>query len=271
MKLPRKKIIRFLKVIVLVYCTLGIALYYLQEKFLFHPVSLAPDYTYSFKQPFKEVNLEYDATTTFNLIQFLPKDTTSIKGVVLYFHGNRENINRYASFAENFTKKGYEVWMPDYPTFGKSIGKLSEAILYEEAIQVYSMAKAKFKPDSISIYGKSLGTGIASYLASKRNCKQLILETPYSSITSIFNRYCFIFPVSKMIHYKLPTKEYLKNVIAPVTIFHGTNDGIISYSNAVQLIESLKKTDEFITVDGAIHTNINDYKLYHQKLDSLFQ
>lgn len=271
MNLQRKKIIRFLKVIVLVYCTLGIALYYLQEKFLFHPVSLSPDYTYSFKQPFKEVNLEYDATITFNLIQFLPKDTTSIKGVVLYFHGNRENINRYASFAENFTKKGYEVWMPDYPTFGKSTGKLSEAILYEEAIQVYSMAKAKFNPDSISIYGKSLGTGIASYLASKRNCKQLILETPYSSITSIFNRYCFIFPVSKMIHYKLPTKEYLKNVIAPVTIFHGTNDGIIPYSNALQLKESLKKTDEFITVEGAIHTNINYYKLYHQKLDSLFQ
>ncbi len=271
MNLPRKKIIRWLKVIVLVYCTLGIALYYLQEKFLFHPVSLAADYNYSFKQPFKEVNLEYDASTTFNIIQFLPKDTFAIKGVVLYFHGNRENINRYAPFAENFTKKGYEVWMPDYPTFGKSTGKLTEAILYDEALQVYNMAKAKFKTDSITIYGKSLGTGIASYLASKRNCKQLILETPYSSITSIFNRYCFIYPVQKMIQYKLPTKEYLKNVIAPVTIFHGTNDGIIPYSNAATLKKSMKKGDEFITIDGAVHNDINDFKLYHQKLDSLLK
>lgn len=271
MKLHKKKIVRWLKVIILVYCTLGIALYYLQEKFLFHPVALPADYNYSFKQPFREINLQYDASTTFNIIQFLPKDTAAVKGVVLYFHGNRENINRYAPFAENFTKQGYEVWMPDYPGFGKSTGKLSEAVLYEEAIQVYNMAKGKFSADSITIYGKSLGTGVASNLASKRNCKQLILETPYSSMTSIFNRYCFIFPVEKMIHYKLPTKEYLKNVVAPVIIFQGTDDGVVPYNNALQLKASMKTKDVFVTIENAAHNNINDFKLYHEKLDSLLQ
>jgi hypothetical protein len=269
--LNKKKIFRWLKVIALIYATLGIILYYFQDKILFHPVKLDESYTFKFTEPFKEVNIEYDAITTFNIIQFLPKDTTHTKGVVLYFHGNKENINRYAPFADNFTKSGYEVWMADYPTFGKSTGKLSEEILYEEALQVYAMARGRFSKDSIVIYGKSLGTGIASYLASKRNCKQLILETPYKSMTSIFNRYCFIYPVERMIHFKLPSIDYLKNVFAPITIFQGTDDGVVPYSNALQLKESMKKTDEFITIDGAIHTNINDYPLYHQKLDSLLR
>lgn len=269
MVVNKKKLFRWLKIIVLLYCTFGIVLYYFQEKFLFHPVSLNVGDGFSFKQSFKEVNIAYDAATTFNMIQFLPADSSIKRGVVIYFHGNRENINRYAPFVENFTKIGYQVWMPDYPTFGKSVGKLSEAILYEEALQVYTMAKGKFSPDSIVIYGKSLGTGIASYLASKRNCKRLILETPFTSMTDMFNRYCFIYPVSRIVQYKFPTKEYLINVIAPITIFHGTKDMVTPYSNALELKKYFKPVDEFITLDGAKHNNINSFAAYHQTLDSV--
>ena len=74
-----------------------------------------------------------------------------------------------------------------------------------------------------------------------------------------------------MIHYKIPSYEYLQQVIVPVTIFHGTSDGIIPYSNAQKLQPFLKPTDQFITIEGGSHNDLNDYPLYHQKLDSLLK
>src|SRR5829696_4005527 len=96
-----KRLVRWLKVFVLIYCTLGIALYYLQNVFLFHPVVLTRDYKYQFDMPFAEVDIPLNKTDTLNMVKFFPVDSVR-KGVVLYFHGNKGNINRYARFAANF-------------------------------------------------------------------------------------------------------------------------------------------------------------------------
>ncbi len=92
---------KLLKIVVIVYCSAGIALYYLQEKLMFHPEPLPPDYKFKFNVPFKEVNIPLNAKDNLNLVQFLPQDSIP-KGVVLYFHGNRDNINRYAKYAAEF-------------------------------------------------------------------------------------------------------------------------------------------------------------------------
>ncbi len=106
--------------------------------------------------------------------------------------------------AVNFTRNKYEVWMMDYPGFGKSTGKLTEQIMYDDAATLYQMARARFSKDSIIIYGKSLGTGVASQLASVKDCKRLILETPYYSIEALMKHYAFIYPVSLMAKYHFP-------------------------------------------------------------------
>jgi alpha-beta hydrolase superfamily lysophospholipase len=266
----KRRIIRWVKVIVLLYCTIGIALYYLQEKFLFHPVKLEHNYSYKFDVPFKEINIPINKTDTINLVKFFPKDSIP-KGVVLYFHGNKENIGRYAPFANNFTKHGYEVWMEDYPGFGKSTGSITEKKLYEQAWQIYVMAKSKFSSDSIIIYGKSFGTGIASYLAANAQAKRLILETPYSSIPSLFSCYAPIYPTALMATYKIPTYQYLQDVKAPIIIFHGTGDWIIPYRCASKLKSVLKPTDEFITIPNGTHHDLNDFGIMKNKLDSILQ
>jgi len=179
-------------------------------------------------------------TDTVNMIRFFPADSIR-RGVVVYFHGNRENIERYAKFANNFTKHGYEVWMEDYPGFGKTTGERTEKKMYEQALQVQKMAAAKYGKDSIIIYGKSLGTGIAAYAASQSNNKRLILETPYYSISSLFSCYAPIYPTGKMSNYKIPANEFLADVNYPVSIFHGTDDGVIPYRNAARLKKILKR------------------------------
>lgn len=234
----------------------------------FRPKALEVDSKFSFTQPFKEVNIDLDAQTKFNIVQFTPTDTAT-KGVVIYFHGNKENVNHYQQYSSAFTRNNYEVWMPDYPGYGKSTGTFSESILYEEALQVYKLARAKYRPDQIVIYGKSLGTGIASQLASIRDCKELILETPYYSFTSLLRIVAFMYPVGLLSHYKFPTNEYLKKVTAPITLFHGTSDWTIPYFNAKRLKTSLKPNDEFVTIDGGGHNNLFSYPIVQDKINTL--
>ncbi|MGH2565883.1 MAG: alpha/beta hydrolase, partial [Ginsengibacter sp.] len=157
---PKQKVIRWGRIMIFLYGAAGIALYYLQEKLLFHPTPLPSDYQYKFDVPFKEVNISLNATDNLNLVRFFPKDAIP-KGVVLYFHGNRGNINRYAKYTTNFTKHGYEVWITDYPGYGKTTGKFTEENVYMQAREIYKLANTKFNNGSIIVYGKSLGSGIA--------------------------------------------------------------------------------------------------------------
>jgi predicted esterase len=69
--------------------------------------------------------------------------------------------------------------------------------------------------------------------------------------------------------YKIPTNEYLADVNYPITVFHGTDDGVIPYRNAARLKNILKPTDEFITIEKGTHHNLATFDLYTKKLDSL--
>ncbi|MGZ8556712.1 MAG: alpha/beta hydrolase [Chitinophagaceae bacterium] len=251
------------------YVALGAGLYFFQDRILFHPESLAADHLFNFHIPFKEINLPVNKEKNLSIIQFTVPDTVC-NGVVLYFHGNRKNIERYAPFAKNFTRNNYEVWMIDYPGYGKSTGKRTEQIMYDDASILYQMARARFSKDSIIIYGKSLGSGVAAQLASVKDCLRLLLETPYYSIDALMGHYAFIYPVSWMTKYNFPTHQYFKNIQAPITLFHGTKDEVIPYNHSVKLLKE-KAGVQLISIEKGKHNNLNDSPFFHQQLDSLLQ
>lgn len=261
---------KWLKIALIVYVLGAIAIYFFQDYCMFHPVAMRKDEKYNFSQPHKEINIPVNKESNLNIIRFTTSDTLP-RGVVLYFHGNKKNISWYARFAPYFTKHNYEVWMIDYPGYGKSTGTFNEQTLYDWAGQVYKFARSRFAADSIVIYGKSLGTCIAAQLASTHNSKRLILETPYYSMTSMARRYFFMYPVDWLFKYRFPEAEFLQKVEVPVTMIHGTDDGIIPYSNARKLKKVMKPGDEFITIDGGSHNDLYNFPLTVKKLDSLLQ
>ena len=264
-----KRVLKWAKIIIIIYIIGGAGLYFFQDKLIFHPEKLSADHVFKFDIPFKEIYLPVTNEKNLSIVQFTVPDSIC-KGVVLYFHGNRKNIERYAPFATNFTKNNYEVWMIDYPGFGKSTGDRTGEILYQDAQTFYNMAKARFATDSIIIYGKSIGTGTAAYLASRIDCKRLILETPYYSLDALAKHYAFIYPVTWMTKYHFPSYRYFEQVDAPITLFHGTDDNVIPYSQAKQLSE-VKPDIELITIKNGKHNNLNEFSLFHEKLDSLLK
>ena len=171
MKVNYKKVWKWLKMLAIIYVLGGVALYFLQDYILFHPVTLKKDHNYDFPEKHREVNIPITENSNLNIVQFYSADTAT-KGVVLYFHGNKKNISWYAKYPPYFTRHGYEVWIIDYPGFGKSTGKLTEENLYDWADYMYNFARSRFGADSIIIYRKSMGSGIATHLASLKPCKK---------------------------------------------------------------------------------------------------
>ena len=205
-----------------------------------------------------------------DLVRFKTKDSNA-RGVILYFHGNKVNIGRYAPFATVFTKNGFECWMIDYPGYGKSTGKLTQETMQLFALRFYDLALKKFAAGQIVIYGKSLGTGPASYLASKNACSKLILETPYSSMHSLAFRYFPVIPVQQFIKMDFTPVQYFKSVKSSIVILHGLQDEVIPFSEALKLVPAMKSNDLFIPIPGGRHNTLPATYIYMNTIDSLLK
>jgi alpha-beta hydrolase superfamily lysophospholipase len=262
--MAKRRIKRTLISIATIYLVGGVVLYFIQEIILFHPKALSKEHGFSFEQPFEEINIPFE-NNNLNIVKF---PTANRKGIVLFYHGNMENVEHYKKYPSIFLRNGYELWMIDYPGFGKTTGKLTEKIMNDQALLMYNLASKEINSDSIVIYGKSMGTGVASYVASCRDFKQLILETPYYSIPSLAKHYFPIYPVDLLIRYSFPIHDYLKKIQASITIFHGTKDEVVPYKHSKWLKEENKNL-ELITIENGRHDNLSDFDLFQRKLDSL--
>ncbi|MBO3117010.1 alpha/beta fold hydrolase [Winogradskyella sp. DF17] len=259
-KNPRKKLKYTLFALFGIYIMIGASLYLLQEKIMFLPTELAQDYEYQFNYPFEEVFLKPEKNALINALHFKAK---APKGVILYFHGNAGNLSRWGTVTEYFVGLNYDVFVIDYRTYGKSKGKLSEEALYSDAQYSYNYLKEYYSENEIIIYGRSLGTGIASYLAQNNTPKKLFLETPYYSIADVAKHRFPLLPVSSLLKYKIPSYEYLKRVNCPVIILHGTADKVVPYSSGKKLTQIGVQDILFISIEGGGHNNLIEFETYH--------
>ena len=269
----QKKIKHNLRAIVLVlitvYLMIGSSLYYLQEKLMFFPSELEENFQYQFNYPFEELFLKTDDAAVINAIHFKAEKS---KGVILYFHGNAGDLSRWGIVTEFFVKKNYDVLVIDYRTYGKSKGKLSEEAFYLDGQFCYDYLKQQYSESDITLYGRSLGSGVATYLASKNNPKQLILESPYYSIIDVAKHRFPIFPIKKLLRYKFPTYEYIKNVKCLTSILHGTEDAVIPIKSAKKLFDvSFKDKTEFTIIEGGGHNNLVEFKGYQERINEILE
>ena len=147
-------------------------MYFFQEKFIFFPEVLEKDYQFRFAptEKWEEFWLENGDAKLHGLLFQSPKP----KGIIVYFHGNAGSLREWGTLSERFTGRGYELLIMDFRGYGKSRGKLSEKALLEDAQVSYDYAKARFAEDSIVIYGRSLGSGIAVHLAATNKPQRLL-------------------------------------------------------------------------------------------------
>lgn len=277
----KKYIFTLLKSIFLIYVLVLVAMFFLQEKLLFHPQKTPIDYKYKFVNAFEEKYVSVDGLKIHSLY-FLAKNP---KGIILYFHGNGCELRQCGYIADELVSRtDYNVWIVDYPGYGKSAGAItSEQQLHNIAIQIYSELIAidsnKINSDGLStneinnnsetkniiLFGRSLGSGIATKLASLNIVKALILETPYYSIKDLaLSKYPFV--PSFLLKYNFRSDLYMPKVDAPVLIFHGDQDQLIPIDQA-QRLSKLTKNLKFVEIQSGTHDDLSTFSSYWSELE----
>ncbi|WP_337043415.1 alpha/beta hydrolase [Emticicia sp. 17c] len=242
-----------------------------QRFILLHPDKLEKDYQFKFDNA-TEFYVTPAPNVNLNALMFTSRDTLT-KGVVMYLHGNSRNISVWGKYAEEFTRRGYDVIMYDYRGFGKSNGRLDEANLLNDAQMVLKDISRRYGIKRVIVYGRSLGTGVATKLAMDNEVKMLILEAPYYCIPDVAWSHLPLFPYRKVSEFNIPTYEWITKVKCPIYMFHGTADQIVPYDHSLQLLEVLKKKPDGIltTLPEGRHRGLDKFKEYQSKMDEILK
>jgi len=261
-----KGIFRLLKIVSGLYIVLCGLLYFFQEKLIFFPQKLDKNYQFVFGQNFEELNIK---ATDGKLINGILFKADSSKGLIFYLHGNAGCLSSWGEVAKTYTNLNYDVYIIDYRSYGKSEGQIiGQDQLFLDNQTAYNDLKQRYREDKIIILGYSIGTGLASKLASTNNPKLLILQAPYYSLTDLMRHNYPIIPTF-ILKYKFETNEYLRAGKMPVVIFHGDQDEVIYYQSSIKLKEQFKRQDTLITLKGMRHngmTDNEDYKIAIKKI-----
>ena len=243
--------------------TILVVLYLQQERLIFFPEKLDKDHAFSFQDAHTERWFEVEKDVQIHSLHFKQE---APKGLVLYFHGNAGSLRSWGDVSEDFTRLGYDVLLIDYRGYGKSSGTItSEQDLHNDALIIYRELEREYQ--RIILYGRSIGTGIASKLATQSNASVLILETPYYSLPDLVKHIYPILP-SWLVRYQLDNATYLQTFSRPVHLIHGRRDELIPYDSSVRL-EKIGPQVNLHTIDEGAHNTLPMFKEYQEILSTI--
>ncbi len=171
---------------------------------------------------------------------------------VLFSHGNAEDIGYDAPLLEQIRDAGFSVFAYDYQGYGTSDGKPTEQHAYddEDAAYNYLVQTMHVPLNRIIAFGRSVGTGPATDLASRRPVAGLILQSPFLSAFRVMTR------VSVLPFDRFNNLRKIKKVHCPVLIIHGTLDTVINVSHGKELFAAANEPKRALWVEGANHNDV---------------
>lgn len=239
----------------------------LQEYLIFSPEKLPLNYEFNLEEG--EVDFFIKTTDFQNINAILYKQKINSKGIILYFHGNAGSLRTWKQENTYLKKLGYDVLMIDFRGYGKSTGKFSEKGFYLDAEATYDFAiKKGYSSENIVIFGRSLGTGIATALACKRPAKSLILEAPYVSMLQMAKlKYPLLLPYI-FLSYKFDTIGRIGTVQIPVLLIHGMKDKLVPYFCSEKLFKVIKSKKSLLLLPEADHNSCSEFPEYLNEIQN---
>ncbi len=254
--------------IVLGYLLLIVIIYLVQERFIFKPEKLKQDFIYKYDAPFKELFFDVEPGVRINGLHFMVNEPL---GLILYFHGNTRSIKGWARYATDFFRYNYDVVLVDYRGFGKSTGKRTEKDMLNDMQFVYETLAEKYTEQHLIVYGRSLGSGFATKIASENKPRYLILDAPYFSFKKAIERFIPILPMRFVLRYHLRTDHWIRKVNCHTYILHGTKDWLIPISNSEKLQALNPNKITLIRIVGGRHNNLPTFPEYHNFIRDILQ
>jgi len=243
-----------LSIVIIVYFLGGVYLYFFQRSFIYFPT--------------KEVKHN-------TLVQNFNIDNESIKvhiinndkqNAILYFGGRSESVAKNVKDFKT-TFPNHTVYLLNYRGYGGSSGEATEKNLYNDATFIYNNISQKHK--EIIIIGRSLGTGIATYIASTSKIQKMVLVTPYDSILNMAKDKYPFYPISYILKDQYNSIHRVENIDKPTLIVLASNDETINARYSNNLIEKFNPSIlNVATIPNTGHKNIIENVNYLNVLKS---
>jgi abhydrolase domain-containing protein 17 len=196
---------------------------------------------------------------------YLPNPTA--KFTLLVSHGNAEDLGDDRPWLEDLRRAGFSVFAYDYEGYGTSQGKATEKAVYQDEAAAYDYLAIHLKtpPERIVIYGRSVGTGPATYIAARRPAAGLILQSPFVSAFRVLTR------IPLLPFDRFPNGKNIRHVHCPVLIMHSHGDRVIGFWHGQKLFELANEPKEFFWAKNADHNEMELAEGYMEALQKFSQ
>lgn len=234
------------------YLSYGLYLYLKQRDLLYHPMEQTKH------DGLDEESFEIQGCSI--KVSILNKAN---KKAIIYFGGNKENVDKNANiFSEIFTD--YSVYMIKYRGYAGSTCDPSEKAIYFDAAHIYEEIKEDH--EEILIIGRSLGSGVATFIAAQKKIDKLILVTPFDSIQSVVQSKFPLYPTGWILKERYDSLSRAKEITAPTLIIAAQNDEMISVLQTERLHNAFLKKPKFVMIKEVDHSNIVTSSRYYDAL-----
>lgn len=229
--------------IFIIYIALLFLAYFISDSMIFLP----PRAGYQ-NSPELTKLLTADGTSIF--AYYLPNKNA--KYTLLVSHGNAEDIGYMLPFLIEMRDHGFAVFAYDYHGYGLSGGKPTETNTYLDidAAYAYLTQDLHIAPESIIVYGHSIGAAVTLDLAVRQPVAGVILQGAFVTAFRVMTRIP-LFPFDKYNNLKK-----IKLLKSPLLMIHGGIDGIIPIWHGKKLYDEAVVPKEFYVVKNAGHNDV---------------
>jgi len=185
--------------------------------------------------------------------------------LVLYFGGNAEDVAwNLKRVAQQAPRAGW--LLVDYRGYGASDGTPSEEALTDDAIEWFDYAKQKLDAQSIVVFGRSLGSGVAVQLAAARPVQAVILATPFDSLTNVARHHYPYLPVSWILKHPFDSSGRAPSIAAPLLCLVAERDEVIPMAHSRRLFDAWQGPKRWLELRGAGHNSTDDVPAFWQAI-----
>jgi uncharacterized protein len=181
------------------------------------------------------------------------------KPVVLYFHGNGGALVHRVRRFRGLIAGGNGLLALSYRGYGGSSGSPTEEGLLADAAAAYAFAAARYPASRIAVFGESLGTGVAIWLAAEKPVARVLLQAPYTSIADVAAAAYPFLPVRFLLKDRYRSDERVARVTAPVLVIHGERDRVVPIEYGERLYALIRAPKKFVRFPEGGHVDLDQY------------
>jgi pimeloyl-ACP methyl ester carboxylesterase len=250
-----------------IYAALCVLLYVGQDSFIFFPVTNNK----ALAENWRAHRIEIQADNTTIEGWWVENTQTANNITVLYFAGNAEDVLNTAESANRYNAK--RVLVSNYRGYGATPGKPSEQALFEDALAIYDyvIKQPGVSADSIVVMGRSLGSGVATYVAAHRAVRGVVLVTPYENLAAVAQEQFPYFPVRLLLKHKFPSDQLAIKISAPALLMAGEHDAVIPSAHAQKLAAAWAGPKTLDILKGAGHNDIELHAQYYPLISAFLE